>query len=389
MRIGIFGGTFDPVHNGHVALAKSAIEQVPLDKLIVIPAQIQPFKVKQEITSGEHRIRMLELAFKDVPMAEISDYELGKSGISYTVNTLNHFQKVYPEDSLFFVLGTDAFLKIMEWKNSEAMLREFCFVVGGRPGYREDDLIEVANKVKEAYGTDLVFLNNRLVKQESTQIRSLAENKISISSNVPQSVADYIVDNGLYLNEGIYEYIHKNYSEKRKEHTLQVEKIAIKLGEHYGGDIKKIRTAALFHDICRGVETDKLNGYVKEFDLDTKYLDNPNLAHGKVGAKLMERDFDIKDQDVFNAVSYHTTGRKGMSLLEKIIYLADVIEPGRDYPGVEKLREMAYEDLDKAVLASLEQSISFVREKGYDLDNDTVDARNDIIVKIQEDLNGK
>lgn len=103
----------------------------------------------------------------------------------------------------------------------------------------------------------------------------------------------------------------------------------------------------------------------------------------------MARDFGITDKDILNAVNYHTTGRKGMSLLEKIIYIADLIEPGRNYTGVEDIREMALKDLDKALLASLEQSISFVREKGYDLDNDTVEAKNDIIKKIKEDLNGK
>ncbi len=389
MKIGIFGGTFDPVHNGHIALAKSAIKQVPFDKLIVVPARIQPFKVHQDVTSGEHRENMLKLAFKDVPEAEVSSYELKKKGISYTVDTMNYFKNKYPNDSVCFVMGTDAFLKILDWKNSEDLLKEYPFVIGGRPGYNEKDLKEVAKEVVERYGTTLFFLDNDLVKQESTQIRNGAVKEGNLGSSVPKNVEEYILANGLYLNEDIRQYIQKNYSEKRKAHTLQVEITGVKLGLLYGGDIEKIRTAALFHDICRGMGNDQLNQYIKEFGLSEKYLDNPDLAHGKVGAELMVRDFGIDDEDILNAVRYHTTSRKGMSLLEKIIYLADVIEPGRNYAGVEELRELAFIDLDKAILASLDQSISFVKEKGYDLDNNTVEAKNYIKEKIKEDLNGK
>ena len=103
----------------------------------------------------------------------------------------------------------------------------------------------------------------------------------------------------------------------------------------------------------------------------------------------MVRDFGINDEDVLNAVRYHTTSRKEMSLLEKIIYIADVIEPNRNHPGVEELRELAFKDLDKAILASLNQCISFVKEKGYDLDNDTLEAKNYIMEKIKEDFNGE
>lgn len=389
MKIGIFGGTFDPVHNGHIALAKSAIEQVPFDRLIVVPARMQPFKVHQEVTSGEDRLNMLKLAFRDVPKAEVNGYELGKKGISYTVETMNHFKEEYPNDSVCFLMGTDAFLKILDWKNSEDLLRNYTFVIGGRPGYDEKELQQVANKVREKYGTNLFFLDNDLVRQESTQIRNGAGDRKCLDSSVPRDVKEYILDHGLYLNEDIREYIQNNYSEKRKDHSLQVEITGVQLGLMYGEDIKRIRTAALFHDICRGMEKDQLNKYVKEFGLSDKYLDNPNLAHSKVGAELMARDFGITDGDVLNAVRYHTTGRKGMSLLERIIYLADAIETGRNYPGVEELRALAFKDLDKALLASLKQSISFVREKGYDLDNDTLEAEKDIEKKIKEDLNGK
>ena len=178
----------------------------------------------------------------------------------------------------------------------------------------------------------------------------------------------------------ICEYIEKNFSEKRKIHTEGVRITAMKLAEKYGGGdpelIEKSELAALYHDMYRGVPVNVLNYYVKHLGLDEKrYKDNPNLAHGKIAAIIMERDFDINDRDVINAVSYHTTGRPEMTLLEKIIYIADAVEPNRSYPGVESLREVLEYDIDKAVLQSLTNTINYVSGEKKFLDEDTVLAK--------------
>lgn len=155
----------------------------------------------------------------------------------------------------------------------------------------------------------------------------------------------------------------------------------MRLAEKYGGEhpeelVEKAEAAALFHDMYRGVAVDILNYYVKHLGLDEKrYKDSPNLAHGKIAAIIMERDFDVKDRDVINAVSYHTTGRPEMSLLEKIIYIADAVEPNRSYPGVQALRETVEKDLDLAVLQSLTNTINYVRGENKYLDEDTVLAK--------------
>lgn len=182
----------------------------------------------------------------------------------------------------------------------------------------------------------------------------------------------------------IKEYIERNYSEKRKIHTEGVRVTAMKLARRYGADPAKAELAALFHDMYRGVSENSLNYYVKHLGLDEKYMNNCNLAHGKIAAIVMKRDFDISDDDIVNAVSYHTTGRENMSLLEKIIYLADAIEPNRVYPGVDELRKLADEDLDKACLSSLTNTINFVRASGKYLDEETVRAKEDLERKIKE-----
>ena len=182
----------------------------------------------------------------------------------------------------------------------------------------------------------------------------------------------------------IKEYIERNFSEKRKVHTEGVRETAIKLARQYGADEKKAEIAALFHDMYRGVPEKTMNYYVKNLGLEDKYLDNCNLAHGKVAAIIMQRDFDIEDEDIINAVSYHTTGRAGMSLLEEVIYLADAIEPNRMYPGVDELRRMAKTDLDRACLMSLSNTIDFVRSSGNYLDEETILAKEYLERKINE-----
>jgi predicted HD superfamily hydrolase involved in NAD metabolism len=156
------------------------------------------------------------------------------------------------------------------------------------------------------------------------------------------------------------------------------------LAEKYGADVEKAETAALFHDMYRGVAAEVLNDYVYKLGLDSKYVNNPNLAHGKIAARIMARDYGITDQETIDAVSFHTTGRAGMSTLEKIIYIADAIEPSRDYPGVDELREAVKRDLDLACYLSLSRTIDFVREQGKFLDTDTLEARDDFREKYGE-----
>lgn len=183
----------------------------------------------------------------------------------------------------------------------------------------------------------------------------------------------------------IVEYIENNLTEKRRNHTYAVVEEAKKLSRRYGVDAEKAELAALFHDFFRGVSEKELNEYAREFGLDTVYLDNSNLAHGKIAAFMMERDYHIQDQDIILAVSFHTTGRANMSKLEKVIYLADAIESNRNYPGIEEIREKAYKNLNEACLLSVERSIEYINGKGLYLDQDTIMARDSLIEEIRKE----
>lgn len=173
-------------------------------------------------------------------------------------------------------------------------------------------------------------------------------------------------------------YLRANMKPSRREHTENVVKTAQKLSERFGGDDVKATVASWYHDLARNLPQEELDRLVVDFEIGSQYIGRPNLSHSKVAVELMKRDFGIDDREILDAVSYHTTGRAGMSLLEKIVFLADAIEPGRDYPGVGEIREAAEVDIDKACLISLENTIKHVMDRGGYMDPDTIKARDEL-----------
>ena len=160
---------------------------------------------------------------------------------------------------------------------------------------------------------------------------------------------------------------------------MGVIKAAEELSAIYGGDLERIRISALCHDIFRGRSDEELNEEVRKYNLDEKYLNNSNLSHGKLASRYLQDKLGIEDEEILNAISFHTTGRRGMSLIEKIVFLADAIEDGRDYPGVSELREISKTDLNKACLGSLTGTINHLKASGMnenEIDIDTINARD-------------
>ena len=197
-RIGILGGTFDPVHFGHISLGISAISEVNLEKLIIMPAYIQPFKQGKRVTDDEHRLAMANIAFKDVSKTEISTLEIDRMRISYTFDTMSELKKQYPGKELFFITGTDAFMQIDSWYKGVDLLEKFSFIVSVRPGYFEDELNERIKTYQRLYNTRVIKLVAQMPDISSTDIREAYRKGESISSMVPEAVERYIIENGLY-----------------------------------------------------------------------------------------------------------------------------------------------------------------------------------------------
>ena len=169
----------------------------------------------------------------------------------------------------------------------------------------------------------------------------------------------------------IEEKIKKVQSEKRFAHTKGVQYTAMCLAMKYDEDIEKASLAGLLHDCAKHLSDEKLIALCDENDIETTDIErkNPVLLHGKVGALIARKKFKIEDEDLLNAITYHTTGRPGMSMLEKIIYVADYIEPGRDkMDRLPEIREAAFTDIDSALKMILEDTINHIKSKGYVMD---------------------
>ena len=170
-------------------------------------------------------------------------------------------------------------------------------------------------------------------------------------------------------------------SEKRFKHTEGVVETAVRLAQAYKIDEEQARIAAVFHDAARGLAGVVLLEKCRELSIEIDEVEEavPDLLHGKLAAGLAEQKFGIKDREILQAIKYHTTGYKNMSVLDKIIFIADMIEPGRDFPGVSNLRELAFANLDEAVRAGLESTIRHVLDKGLVIHPASIEARNSLL----------
>ncbi|AKA72106.1 bis(5'-nucleosyl)-tetraphosphatase (symmetrical) YqeK [Clostridium scatologenes] len=189
----------------------------------------------------------------------------------------------------------------------------------------------------------------------------------------------------MWNEQEIENYLIHNLKPKRYEHSLSVRDTSIKLAKLYNEDIEKAKIAGLVHDCAKNMSDEKILDIAVKYNLqvDEIFKESPQLLHGAVAAVIAKEKMGIEDEDILNAVAYHTTGRENMSQLEKIIYLADYVEPLRDFPGVEELRKISYENLDKALLLSFNNTIKFVLEKGQLIHLDTIRGRNFIILQLK------
>ena len=183
--------------------------------------------------------------------------------------------------------------------------------------------------------------------------------------------------------ENIRNEIKLTLDKKRFEHSLNVELEAIKLSQIYSSDIEKARVAAIAHDVAKAHSDEELLRMAQSYSLKIDEIEYnfPQLLHGPVAANICSTEFGISDLDVLNDIKYHTTGRKSMSLLEKIIYLSDVIEPGRDFPGISDIREIALKDIDRALILACNSTLIYITKKNYLIHPLTIEFRNSLLLK--------
>lgn len=392
-RIAIYGGTFDPIHMGHLEVAKAVIEEKAADRLYFMPNYISPFKQGEIHSSGEDRINMINIAIRGLPSIEASDYEIKRKSPSYTIDTLEAFGREFSHD-ICFVAGADSIDSMEEWHRGPELLSKFKIIAVKRVGFPIEKLIEKIAYYKKKFNSDIILLKKIPKYISSSAIRDNLIFKDDISEYLTAEVRDYILKNDLYKNnlgnknnyiidENLKYKLEKLLTKKRYVHSLGVANMAKKLARIYGIDEDKAYFSGYIHDMAKCLSVEESNRYVRYYGIDYKYINNIQIAHSKVGAKLAEDELGIEDIDIINAISYHTTARADMSLLEEILYVSDAIEINRKYNEVEKLRKEAGIDLDKVCLFILDFCIEDLNKKNKEIDRDTIHAREWILKKIK------
>ena len=389
MKIAIYGGTFNPPHRGHVESLQAVYEQAKPDRVLVIPASIPPHK---ELAAGspdaEKRLELTRLAFKELPYAEVTDMELTRTGKSYTSDTVAELLSKYPDAELMLAMGTDMFLSFETWHEYRYLIDNVTMLVFARREGEDEKIFKYGEYLESKYGAKINYIMHDPLPISSSEIRRLLPRRLG-RELLPGVVFARIVKNGDYaakpdfpwLREQSYAYL----SPKRIPHVQGCEWEAVRLAKRWGESEEDAAEAGILHDITKKLVLSEQLILSEKYGIinDTYETANVKLLHAKTGAALARDLFNISDR-VYSAIRWHTTGKPDMTLLEKIIYMADYIEPNRDFPGVDKLRKLAYEDLDAAMALGLKMSLEDIRSYGAEPYEVTVSAYEWYKAKLTE-----
>jgi len=360
----IFGGTFDPVHNGHLRMAISASLSLNAD-IIFVPSKSPRWKAPT--ADVNHRLKMLKLAMKDTASgSQISDFEINsKAEINYSIDTVKYFLKKYPNDNLFFLIGADQVNQFPKWKDAEeiAALTQVVFV--SRPEYDIDESIVKTYKMR-----DLKFNGSGDISSSSfREMKSL---------DVPANVLKYIEDNRLYFIGEIAKYIPS----ARLDHSIQVANLAYKIAKvNKLPNPEKYYFTGILHDIGKTYSGDSKDAieFMKEHYPEWIHL--PKFSyHQFIGEYLAKEKFGITDKDMLEAIKYHCTGNKNMSDLAMVVYASDKIEPTRGFDS-RFLINSCLKNYKQGFIDTLIDNKKYLLAHNKDITNELTDACFEMYIK--------
>ena len=383
-RIGIYGGTFNPPHTGHIQAARYAVQALGLSKLLMIPSCQPPHK---ELAEGavcpEQRLAMLRLCLEGEEQIQACDLEVSRGGRSYTWQTVEQLRKQYPDGELVLCVGSDMFAIFRQWREYDRILKNASLAVFCRGTKGEKEMIARESQAFQNEGATVYVLENPVVNISSTDLRRLLVFRCADPFLVP-AVGDYICRNGLYGTAEDYRNLPMERLEQvvvsllnpnRVRHVLGCRDTAAELARVWGADETDAARAGLLHDVTKALDGPLQLTLCSQYGiiLDEFSHNNPKTLHALTGSLVAERIFG-ENQAVVDAIESHTTGKGNMNTLEKIIYVADYMEPNRDFPGVEELRSLAYTDLDKALKLGLEMTLSMLKTQGREISPGSCEA---------------
>lgn len=366
-RIGIMGGSFNPIHERHLAMAACALTEAKLSRVIFIPTGYPPHKRHEGLADAEYRFEMTRLSILREPRYTASRIEIDREGVIYAVDTLAQLRKLYPEADFFYIIGEDTLLNLPTWRTPEKVYAQCTFLVCRR----ESDDASAHPLVAEmtARGAKFIFLSLPPLSVSATDIRTRLQ-RGETPPELPLQVYEYIRLMGLYGvpqavpgAQAMYGKLCQALSARRLLHSLLVAYTAAQLAQRHGLSVPQCELAGYLHDCAKCMPLATLQRIAREHRmlLDKETLANEALLHGPVGAVVAETDYGVTDPGVLAAIRCHTTGRVGMLPIDMALFLADKIEPGRrGYPSLEEVRELAQTNLVAAMLRSLRSTQQYV-----------------------------
>lgn len=389
-RIGIFGGSFDPPHIGHISAARQAVEALQLDKLLLMPAHAAPHK-SGSFADASCRAQMLRIAAAELPAVEISDLELQRQGVSYTVDTVEAVGQLYPDAKIFLLVGSDMFRSFSGWKCPERILHKATLAVLCRGDKGEREKIAAQKAQLEGEGHTVICLENDAVQISSTQLRRLLAFGCA-EEFLPAGVGDYIRQNRLYHTgdqwknlpmEELEQVVISLLNPNRVAHVLGCRDTAVELAKRWGVDETDAARAGILHDITKALDGPLQLTLCRSYgrvldDFSQRY---PKTLHALTGSLVAECIFG-ENKTVVDAIECHTTGKAAMNMLERIIYVADYMEPNRDFPGVDELRRLAFSDMDAALKCGLQMTLEHLARQGAEVSPASREALEYLNVKV-------
>ncbi len=353
----IFGGTFNPAHEGHRNLLLQVMEK-GYDEAIVIPDKIPPHKSTS--ASFEQRFEGVKKLFADLPNVSVSDIENRREGKSYTYDTLCQLREMYPDKKLYFLMGSDMFLYLEKWYRAGDILNSTPIIACARTRDDFKKITEYKKLLEKNYNCDIIIYDINIIELSSTQLRSELVQRIDAHNRA-------------------------HLSQKRYDHVMSVARYATYLSSFHGIDAYDAYVGAIAHDCTKYLDDAGQLEYFEKNNISLSDSDrlSPKIWHQISGAHFARHTLGIENDDIINAVRYHTTGRAGMSPLEKLVCLADSIEPTRDYDGVENMRKVAKTSLDRALLLSFDRLVEYVKIRGLNMNETTLEARDNLREEIE------
>ena len=356
----VFGGSFDPVHVEHTNILKAAVRELCADKVIVVPTKNPPHKSASK-TPFSDRAEMARIAFSKVSANVIvDDIENRNDGVNYSSDNLPALEKKYGK--FVYVIGGDSLLALESWHEPEFIVRNFEIAVFDREGYQSAK--DKAAELNEKWNGKIRILEYVGKEVDSHTIRDRLMLKADVSG-LDENVGRYIKSRNLYSEFFLCVDKAATYLDaKRLAHSKNTALVALSLNRNFCPKIDedKVLLAGLLHDVGKMYDKTELPNNIKNA-IPSDSIGTP-VQHQFVSAEIVKNDFHISDEDVLNAIRFHTTGRENMSRFEKLIYVSDLISYERNFQGVESLRKAVYNDFEKGFITCLTYSRDYVVETG-------------------------